>query len=286
MRLPTSDRRHSHRFAELVDEAGRRWRHRRRADLDDELSGLVRTASRLGDAAVVANPDEEFRAGLRAMLMATIERDGIGVSAEDHARQAAARAAVAGKTVVLPKVPVGNTGRTRAAVLTGVVAGALALSGVSAASTDALPGDPLYRVKRSSERAQLALAGSDLSRGQLYLEFARARYAEARRVDPADVERLLAAMDVETRRGVSLLTTVAVAENTRGPLDIVLGFVRQHRGRLAELTADRNIAAESVHRSVQLLDAVEERALALSAALGEGCTAGAMDELGPRPGGC
>jgi hypothetical protein len=35
------------------------------------------------------------------------------------------------------------------------MAGALLLSGVSAASTNALPGNPLYQVKRTNERAQV-----------------------------------------------------------------------------------------------------------------------------------
>ena len=73
------------------------------------------------------------------MLMAKIERDGIGVTAAQRADEAADRAALAGETQVVRSVPAGG-GRTRAAVLAGFTAGALALSGVSAASTDALPG--------------------------------------------------------------------------------------------------------------------------------------------------
>ncbi len=65
-----------------------------------------------------------------------------------------------------------------AALLTGTVA----VSGVSAASGDALPGETLYDVKRSTERAQLALAGNDLGKAQLYLEFARTRIQEASEV--------------------------------------------------------------------------------------------------------
>ena len=66
-----------------------------------------------------------------------------------------------------------------------------AVSGMSAASGDAIPGDALYGVKRSTEQAQLALAGSDVSRGQLHLEFARTRLAEAGALgsDPAGSTR-------------------------------------------------------------------------------------------------
>ena len=48
----------------------------------------------------------------------------------------------------------------------------MAVSGMSAASENAMPGDALYGVKRSTERAQLALASSEVNRGQLFLDFA------------------------------------------------------------------------------------------------------------------
>ncbi len=55
----------------------------------------------------------------------------------------------------------------------------MAVSGISAASENASPGDALYGVKRSTERAQLAMAGSDVTRGQLSLDFAQTRLTEA-----------------------------------------------------------------------------------------------------------
>ncbi len=143
--------------------------------------------------------------------MAKIERDGIGVTGRAKAAEPANRAALAGKTQVVRQVSAGH-GRTRAAVLIGVTAGALALSGVSAASTDSLPGDALYQVKRSSERAQLALAGSDLSRGQLHLEFATAACARRSRCQPFEAAGGLADMDGEASEGVRLIVGVGRAE--------------------------------------------------------------------------
>src|SRR4051812_42438714 len=81
--------RRSERFAELLDEGeGRRRRHRRRIG-HTELAKLVAVARAVGTLDdETPDPDPEFRSGLRAMLMATIEREGIG-SAEDRAAPAA-----------------------------------------------------------------------------------------------------------------------------------------------------------------------------------------------------
>ena len=168
-------RRRSDRFAEMLDEStGRRRRHRR-SELDVELAPLVATAAEASATRAAPEPTDEFKTGLRAMLMATAEREGIGVTADEKAAQAASRAAMSAKTTVVKQVRTPSSGRARAAVIIGVMAGALLLSGVSAASTNALPGNPLYQVKRTNERAQLALAGSDASRGRLYLDFAAGR---------------------------------------------------------------------------------------------------------------
>ena len=116
---------------------------------------------------VQADPDVQARPARQ--LVATAEREGIGVTARPEPEDQRARAS-AGR--VWPASP---GARARGAIVVGVAAGTLALSGVSVASGDAMPGDALYGVKRSTERAQLALAGSDLTRGQLYLDFARTR---------------------------------------------------------------------------------------------------------------
>src|SRR5215831_1945965 len=177
-------RRRSDRFAELLDEStGRRRRHRR-SELDTELAPLVATAAEVSATRAAPDPTDDFKAGLRAMLLATAEREGIGATAEEKAVQAASRAAMSANTEVVKQVRTPSSGRARAAVIIGVVAGALLLSGVSAASTSALPGSPLYQVKRTNERAQLALAGSDVSRGKLYLDFAASRLNEAHQVSP------------------------------------------------------------------------------------------------------
>jgi hypothetical protein len=281
------DRRRAERFAQLLDEANGRRRTHRRWRIDDDLSGLVTLAARTRDLPTAPKPDPEFRTGLRAMLMAKIERDGIGTQAAERAVHAANRAALAGKTQPIRQVPTG-AGRTRAAVLIGVTAGALALSGVSAASTKALPGDPLYPVKLSSERAQLALAGSDVSRGKLRLEFARVRLSEARQVPTDVLPQVLADMARETEEGVLLLTTTAVAHSDPVVLNLILDFIKHQRATLNDLRAALGRAGDAATESARRqLNVVEARAKQLRDALRSGCDVGPRaDNLGPRPSTC
>jgi uncharacterized protein DUF5667 len=91
----------------------------------------------------------------------------------------------------------------RAAVAIVAMVGVLAVSGIAAASEGSAPGDALYGFKRSTERARLAMAGSDVSRGQLSLDFARTRLIEAADMSPSDTTfiEVLNDMDHETQRG-------------------------------------------------------------------------------------
>jgi hypothetical protein len=68
----------------------------------------------------------------------------------------------------------------RIAVTTLLVCGTA--GGVAAASQSALPGDPLYQVKRGIEWIQVATAGSDESRGDTLLNHATERLSEAERL--------------------------------------------------------------------------------------------------------
>ena len=242
MKSPIHDRRRSERLAELLDEAaGRGRRHHRRTAHDANLADLVALTGRVAKLPTLVEPDAEFRSGLRAMLLAKIERDGIGVTADAKAAELANRAAMTGKTQVVRQVSAGH-GRTRAAVLIGVTAGALALSGVSVASTDSIPGDALYPVKRSSERAQLALASSDLSRGQLHFEFANSRLREAAQVPALEAEAALSAMDIEVAEGVQLIVEWAKRNQDPAALGIVDTYLAELRDELRNLRSDRTAA--------------------------------------------
>ena len=285
------DRRSAERFAELLDEttvAGRRHqRQHRRGPADEQLAELVTVGHSLSAAKPGIQVDPEFRVGLRAMLVATAERDGIGRTAAIAESDPVADAAAAGK----PGVRAGLLGRSRrirvrGAIVIGVAAGALAVSGISAASENASPGDPLYQVKRSTERAQLAIAGSNVNRGQLSLGFARNRLAEAAAMpgDTIGFAGVLDDMDADTRKGVRLLTTSAVARRDAKPLNTIDDFAVRQRQTLAPVL-DRLAPAnrERAQESLALLAAVQQRAEVLRAGLD--CTPvvpAGVDDLGAK----
>src|SRR5262249_12674086 len=76
-------RRRVERFAQRVDEATGGRRHRTRSTVDESLADLVSISRRLVELPVRVEAQQEFRDGLRAMLLATAERVGIGVTAEE-----------------------------------------------------------------------------------------------------------------------------------------------------------------------------------------------------------
>ncbi|WP_431901863.1 DUF5667 domain-containing protein [Micromonospora chalcea] len=272
-------RRRAERFAQLLDEANGGRRHHVRSKADGELTALVEVSRRLG-AGPDVEPGAEFRTGLRAMLVATAEREGVGTPA---------KTTTGVRGTLLPAIT-GRRARARGAILVGVAAGAVALSGISAASENALPGDALYGMKRSTERAQLALASSDISRGQLFLDFARTRLDEAASVrgDRLGFSAVLDDMDADTRQGVRLLTTVAAQRSDPVALDAVDTFLAGQR-RVVSGLLDRPDHAERdrTRRSLALLDAAGKRADALREAIACGLPAPqASDALGPAPAAC
>ncbi|MDP9797990.1 hypothetical protein J2S43_006502 [Catenuloplanes nepalensis] len=289
MRNVIFDRRRAERFAQLLDEADGGPRHHGRSRADDQLAEFVALGHELTSESPGPEIDSDFRTGLRAMLMATAEREGIGVTSTDpesaagpvaHLLRAGAAADAAGRRL-----------RARGAIVVGVIAGAVVVSGMSAASSDANPGDALYSVKRHSEQAQLALAGSDEDKGRLHLEFAATRLREARAVtgDTAGFEAVLNDMDADTRAGVKLLAGAATREHSDTPLDPVDPFVtgqrRQIGGFLDTLSgANRDRALGSLI----LLDSVDKRSRALTD--GFACPAAEVlpptDALGPLPNLC
>ncbi|MFI7603853.1 DUF5667 domain-containing protein [Micromonospora sp. NPDC049366] len=284
-------RRRAERFAQLLDEANGGRRHHVRSRVDEELAPLVAVGQRLSVDRPTVEVDQEFRTGLRAMLLATAEREGLGNPAKTPATEAAGQRTSAGslRGSLLPAVTA-RRARARGAILVGVAAGAIAVSGISAASENAVPGDALYGMKRSTERAQLALASSDISRGQLFLDFARTRLGEAAelRGNEAGFSAVLDDMDADTRQGVRLLTGAAAQRSDAAGLDAVNTFVTGQRRVVRELLdgatrADR----ERTNESLALLDAVRERSDALRAAIGCGLPAPvASDALGPAPTSC
>ncbi|MCX4818518.1 DUF5667 domain-containing protein [Streptomyces sp. NBC_01142] len=121
----------------------------------------------------------------------------------------------------------------------GVAAGAF--SGVAAASSDALPGDSLYGLKRGMEDFKLGMADDDSDRGELYLGQASTRLSEARRLmergragtmdheSLGEVRRALNGMGHDASEGHRLLRAAYERDGSLGPMAALNSFSRSHR---------------------------------------------------------
>jgi len=267
------DKGQAERFAEVLDEPDGGTRRRSHTRAEDQLTQLVSLGDKLGGVRV-PGPTADFRADLRAQLLATAEREGIGVTAVDPEPAAQPR----------------RRSRTRIVIIAGVAAGALAVSGITMASGDANPGDPLYSAKRATEKAQLVLAASDLSRGRLYLELARTRLGEAHAVrsDLDTFGHAMVDMDADIVDGIRLLATSAMAHKDPTALDLVDRFIDDQRYLVDQLTGVAGADAQTkVGTSMALLDTVAARSHALRAALAcHAAPSSTIDSLGPLPQPC
>ncbi|MCZ7458733.1 DUF5667 domain-containing protein [Streptomyces sp. WMMC940] len=121
----------------------------------------------------------------------------------------------------------------------GVAAGAL--GGVAAASSDALPGDSLYGLKRGMEDLKLGMADDDADRGGLYLDQASTRLNEARRLmergrageldteSMSEVRRTLNGMRHDASEGHRLLHQAYERDGSLGPIATLSSFSTSHR---------------------------------------------------------
>ncbi|GAA4796327.1 DUF5667 domain-containing protein [Streptomyces sanyensis] len=163
----------------------------------------------------------------------------------------------------------------------GVAAGAF--SGVAAASSDALPGDSLYGLKRGMEDFRLGLADDDSDKGELYLDQASTRLSEARRLMERDragsldheslseVRRALTGMRNDVTEGHRLLSAAYERDGSLAPMATLDSFSRSHRDTWDGL---RN------RLPVQLTDVGEEVSSAFDAIDQE---VGPLESLLPRP---
>ncbi|MFI6289833.1 DUF5667 domain-containing protein [Streptomyces sp. NPDC051018] len=121
----------------------------------------------------------------------------------------------------------------------GVAAGAF--GGVAAASSDALPGDTLYGLKRGMEDIRLGMTDGESDRGELYLDQASTRLSEARRLmergragdmdheSLGEVRRALNGMRHDASEGHRLLHEAYKRDGSLGPIQKLTSFSRSHR---------------------------------------------------------
>ncbi|MFL6140160.1 MAG: DUF5667 domain-containing protein [Frankiaceae bacterium] len=256
------------------------WR-RRRADqlaaaldgrerpLDPQVAALAALAGSL--RRLPAGPAPEFRDQLRRRLVA--------VAAVSAPAAAPVAAPARPRPVTAPAA-----GRWRMA--TAAVAAVTLLAGVSVGATTSLPGSPLYGLKRTAERVQLAVAGSDYARGVRELQFAASRLSEvadlagrhALATGPgpalpgtaslgylataapatARIADALATMDDETAKGAQYLARDYEARHRAEALTTLHAFsVRQYDRLQALLPALSRPAADRAEQSIARLDLID-----------------------------
>lgn len=118
---------------------------------------------------------------------------------------------------------------------------------MAAASSDALPGDSLYGLKRGMEDIHLGLADGDADRGEVYLDQASTRLSEARRLmerarsgdldheQLGEVRRTLNGMTHDATEGHRLLHAAYERDGTIGPIQALDTFSRAHRDSWSSL---------------------------------------------------
>ncbi|MFG2500227.1 DUF5667 domain-containing protein [Streptomyces sp. NPDC048441] len=151
----------------------------------------------------------------------------------------------------------------------GVAAGAF--SGVAAASSDALPGDSLYGLKRGMEDLKLGMADGDNDRGQIYLDHASNRLNEARRLmergrsgdldheSLGEVRRALSGMRYDATEGHRLLHEAYERDGSLGPIQALSAFSESHRRSWSDLQSRLPVQLGDVGQEVSsVFDAMDQ----------------------------
>ncbi|MFJ7245813.1 DUF5667 domain-containing protein [Kitasatospora sp. NPDC098652] len=225
-----------------------------------ELVGLADALGALPGPAL----DREVRTVQRAQLMAAFEQafaGGPGAAVPRQRRHRAIRTAPRGRW-------------SRRFAIGGLVAGLAvgSLAGAAAASTNALPGDTLYGMKRGLEGLRLDLADSDSERGELLLGNAATRLGEANALvgqagsttglSPGTVDRVRRALDdmhADALKGRELLRSVYRSNGSLGPMRALAGFAHDEDGRWSELQGRLPVQlTEQAHLVNQLFDDITE----------------------------
>ncbi|MGW7049299.1 DUF5667 domain-containing protein [Streptomyces avermitilis] len=232
--------------------------------------------------------DPEVKVVQRAQLVAAMEamlRDGTvpGGEAADPSvpEQRSHRARGAHRATGLGKL------RPRTRLTKGLAAGGLSVGvaaasfgGVAAASSDALPGDSLYGLKRGIEDVKLGLVHGDSDRGQLYLDQASTRLSEARRLMERDrggpldhesvgeVRRTLSGMQHDAAEGHRLLHEAYERDGSLGPIQALSTFSHSHREAWGALRDRLPVQLGDVSQQVSsVFDAIDQEVAPLQSLL-------------------
>jgi hypothetical protein len=266
-----AQRRQAEQFADLLEG--------RLAAPGPELESLLTLATSL--RAPETAPSADFSSALRARLV------------QETAQRSPAPRVPAQRTVAAQE---SRSHRIRQAVAAVTAMAIIGGAGAAAASTQALPGDSLYGLKRGLEAAQLSLAGSDMARGRELLEQADARLGEAEKMaasanatnagDRDRISQTLAEMDAAVRDGSTLLTDVYRQTGDTAALALLDRFVVEQQRRLDALL-DRLAALDTALRdeanaTADLLASLHAHVVAVTRPA-EGVSNAAGAARSPRP---
>lgn len=222
---------------------------------------LARLASTVTQTETIARPTPAFRAALRNQLVADIETSSVGVL--DRTRDAIwARTARWRHSA-------------RVAVATATMSGLIGTAGVAAAAQQALPGELLYGVKRTTEAVQLAFAGDLPDEGRVHLALAERRLAELTRAVPGlDVDVVvdtLDAMDASSADGANALIVAVESGSPTALLADLTAFSTRQRDGLTALYDDLPPGAQPfAEDSLEVLRRIDTQvAIALDPACGQ-----------------
>ncbi|MET9823551.1 MULTISPECIES: DUF5667 domain-containing protein [unclassified Streptomyces] len=196
--------------------------------------------------------------------------------------------------------------RPRSRLAKGLTAGGLSVSvaagafgGVAAASSDALPGDSLYGLKRGIEDFRLGLADGEDERGRAYLDLASTRLSEARRLmergrsGPLDheslgeVRRALSGMRHDASEGHRLLSAAYAHDpDSLAPMQALSAFSQSHRETWGALRERLPVQLGDVSEQVSsVFDAIDDDVAPLRSMLPQPPTQDEDSGDGGRPGG-
>ncbi|MFI5689852.1 DUF5667 domain-containing protein [Streptomyces sp. NPDC051636] len=231
--------------------------------------------------------DPDVKVVQRAQLVAAMEamlREGAAGEAADPSvpgqrshRARGHRASPLGKLRPRSRL---TKGLAAGGLSVGVAAGAF--GGVAAASSDALPGDSLYGLKRGIEDFKLNyLTDGDNERGETYLDQASTRLGEARRLmergrgghldheSIGEIRRTLSGMRHDVSEGHRLLHAAFERDpESLGPIQALSAFSRSHREAWGALRDKLPVQLGDVSEQVSsVFDAIDEEVAPLQSLL-------------------
>ncbi|MFE7663488.1 MULTISPECIES: DUF5667 domain-containing protein [Streptomyces] len=216
----------------------------------------------------------EVKTVQRAQLIAAMEAAFAEGAPSDGARVPEQRAAKgahrAAKSIgrLRPRSRL-SKGLAAGGLTVGVAAGAF--TGVAAASSDALPGDSLYGLKRGMEDLRLGMADDDSDRGQLYLDQASMRMMEARRLmergriadldheSLGEVRKALNGVEHDAGEGHRLLHEAYARDGSLDPIQALNSFTKSHRDTWTQLRDRLPVQLMDVRDQVSsVFDAIDD----------------------------